>query len=93
MNIKYYVYVLLSKKDKKYYIGFSTNVYKRLVQHNSGKTISTSNRRPLEIIYYEAFISKTDALRREKYLKTTKGKKGLKLILRKTNQLKGYMNA
>jgi len=78
----HYVYVLQSLKDKKLYIGFSTDLKKRLKDHNSGGTKSTKSRRPFNLIFYEAFISEKDARRREKYFKTTKGKKTLKLMLR-----------
>ncbi|PJE67702.1 excinuclease ABC subunit C [Candidatus Shapirobacteria bacterium CG10_big_fil_rev_8_21_14_0_10_40_9] len=77
----FYVYVLQSLKDKKLYIGFTTDLRKRLKDHNAGGSKSTSPRRPLMLIFYEAYISEKDARRREKYLKTTKGKKGLKLML------------
>ena len=78
----YYVYVLLSEKDQNFYIGFSENVGQRLDEHNTGKNISTKLRRPFELIYYETHTSKSDALRREQYFKTTKGKATLKQILK-----------
>ena len=78
----YFVYVLQSLKDKNFYIGFTNNLYKRLQEHNRGDNISTSKRKPFKLIFYEAHHSKTDALRREKYLKTSKGKATLKQILR-----------
>ena len=59
----YYVYVLLSKKDKDFYVGFTDNVNRRLKDHNSGKVPSTQARRPFKLIYYEAHLSKKDALR------------------------------
>ncbi|MBI5872865.1 MAG: GIY-YIG nuclease family protein [Candidatus Omnitrophica bacterium] len=52
----YYVYVLLSLKDKKFYIGFSEDVKKRLADHNAGRNTSTKPRRPLKLIYYEAHL-------------------------------------
>lgn len=78
----YYVYILLSQKDDQFYIGFSTDVYNRANEHNSGKNISTAKRAPLDLVYFEAFLLKTDALRREKYFKTTKGKVTLRQMLR-----------
>jgi putative endonuclease len=84
----YYVYVLLSLKDNKFYIGFSEDIQKRLADHNAGRNTSTKPRRPLELIYYEAHSSKEDALRREAYFKTTKGKSTLKQMLRTTLELK-----
>ncbi|MFC1656510.1 GIY-YIG nuclease family protein [Patescibacteria group bacterium] len=78
----YYCYVLESKIDKNFYIGFTENLKQRLRDHNSGKNLSTQIRKPFNLIYYEAFLNKFDALRRERYFKTTKGKTSLKQILR-----------
>lgn len=78
----YFVYVLQSKKDKKFYIGFTRSIERRLKEHNAGKNTSTASRRPLELIYYEAHLSKIDALRRESYFKTAKGKTTLRMIMK-----------
>jgi len=83
----YYVYVLQSKKDGKFYVGCTADLRKRLVYHNKGSVESTRNRRPFELIYYEACISQKDALHREKYLKTAYGKRYIK------NRLKAYLDA
>lgn len=76
--LMFYIYILKSKADNKFYTGFSSNLRERIKEHNSGRVQSTKNRRPLELIYYEAYKEKTNALRREKFLKTTKGKQQLK---------------
>jgi putative endonuclease len=70
----YFVYVLKSQKDSKRYIGFTDNLERRLYEHNSGLVKSTKNRRPLELIYYEKFDSKTEAMKREKFFKTGYGR-------------------
>jgi len=70
----YYIYVLLSEKDGKKYTGYTKNLSLRFEAHNAGKVPSTKNRRPLKLIYFEGCLSKEDALRREKYLKTHYGK-------------------
>jgi len=75
---RYYVYTLLSLKDKKLYIGFSTNLKQRLQQHARGEVKSTMNRRPLQLIHYEYFINKEDAIAREVFLKSGFGRKILK---------------
>ena len=64
------------------YIGYSANLTNRLRDHNKGNVLSTKGRRPLQLIYTEFHSNKYDALRREKYFKTTIGKKGLKLMIR-----------
>ena len=73
---------LLLDKDRKLYIGFTKNLKKRLKQHKNGKVKSTRNRRPLRLIFYEAYLNKFDALRRERYFKTTKGKITLRQMLK-----------
>lgn len=78
----WYVYVLRSKKDNNFYIGSTNDVKRRLKEHQQGKNTSTAKRLPVELIYFESHRSKEDALRREKYFKTTKGKVTLRQILR-----------
>ncbi len=70
----YYTYVLKSLVDGKFYTGYSKNIKLRFEQHNKGLVDSTKNRRPFILIYFEASLSKEDALHREKYLKTYYGK-------------------
>jgi len=84
MNLKFYfVYVLYSLRDKKFYIGYTGRMPEcRFLEHVQGKNISTAKRRPLTLIYYEAHGDEEDALRREAYFKTTKGKVTLGQILR-----------
>ena len=84
--IMYYVYIFQSQKDKKLYIGFTSNLKKRIRKHQAGEVTSTKARRPLRLVFYEAFLAKQDALRRERYFKTQKGKTSLKQIIR--NSLK-----
>ena len=71
----YYVYVLRSEKDEKFYTGFTKNLDSRVDKHNNGEVSSTKYRRPLQLVYYEASLNQQDAIRREKYLKTTYGKR------------------
>ncbi|MFH1829427.1 MAG: GIY-YIG nuclease family protein [Pseudomonadota bacterium] len=78
----YYVYVLQSEKDKKMYIGLTNDLKKRLQYHVSGKVTSTKCRLPLKLIFYEAYVDKRDAARREKYFKTSKGKTTLRSMLK-----------
>ncbi|NQT91000.1 MAG: GIY-YIG nuclease family protein [Candidatus Omnitrophica bacterium] len=74
----YYVYVLLSLKDKMLYTGYSNDLNKRFLEHNQGLVESTKDRRPLELVYYECSLSKEDAIRRERCLKSGKGKRYIK---------------
>ena len=81
----YYIYVLRSKKDKNFYVGYTEDLKSRFEQHCKGKVSSTKDRRPFELIYSEACLAKHDAMHREKYLKTYYGKMFL------GNRLKSYL--
>ena len=65
----FYVYILKSKKDQMLYTGSTKDLKKRFELHNSGKVISTKNRRPFELIYYESYKDEKDARLREHGLK------------------------
>ena len=65
----FYVYILKSKKDNKCYIGSTNDLRNRVRFHNEGKVFSTQHRRPLNLIYYEAYLSEKDARKREQMLK------------------------
>jgi len=82
LQIMYYTYVLKSQKDQKLYIGYTTDLKSRYLQHQRGEVKSTKYRRPLDLIFYEAFKNRKDATRREKYFKTEKGKSSLKQMVR-----------
>ena len=74
----YYVYVLRSTKSGRLYTGFTSDLRKRLAEHQSSKSPYTKTRGPYELIYYEASTNANDAAAREKYLKTGTGKRYLK---------------
>ena len=81
----YYVYVLISLKDGNLYTGFARDLPSRISKHNYGEVGATKGRRPLKLIYYEMCLSKKDTLHRERYLKTSWGKKYIK------NRLRSYL--
>jgi len=70
-----YTYVLLSQRDKQFYTGCTDDLRKRVREHNQARVRSTAHRAPLRLIYYEACLDRDDALRRERFLKTGKGKR------------------
>jgi putative endonuclease len=81
----YYVYILRSKVDKNFYVGYTKDLRQRLELHMASKVPATRFRVPLDLIYYEACINKDDAVRRERYLKSTYGKRYIR------NRLKNYL--
>lgn len=81
----FYVYVLQSIVDGNFYVGFTKDLKNRFLLHNSGKIDSTKNRKPLKIVYCECCVNRDDATHREKYLKTSWGKRYIK------NRIKNYL--
>ncbi|HAO81585.1 MAG: Excinuclease ABC C subunit domain protein [Parcubacteria group bacterium GW2011_GWD2_43_10] len=79
--MKHYVYALLSKTNGSLYIGMTTNVHRRLQQHNIGKTRSTKKFTPYTIIYTEEWPDRISAREREKYLKSGIGREFIKTII------------
>jgi len=86
----HYVYILFSDLDKRIYIGFSNDLKSRMTAHNGGFVKATKGRRPLKLIYYEAFANELDARRREKYLKGGNGREILKIQLQEIFKDLGY---
>jgi putative endonuclease len=75
------VYVLRSLVDVKFYVGRTTDLERRLREHEDGRSPATAPRRPLELVFCEFYRNGADAARREAYLKTDKGKRTLRLML------------
>lgn len=75
----YYVYVLERVTDQVWYIGFSTDLRRRVSNHNKGKGGRTTRLRGEQwaLVYYEAYKDKRDALGREKFLKSGSGRRYL----------------
>jgi len=77
----FFVYILQCV-DKNFYTGYTSNLKQRLEEHKNGSVTSTKNRLPVKLIYYEASTNQKDALHREKYLKTSWGKRYIKTRLK-----------
>ena len=80
----YYVYILISLRDKNFYVGSSEGLVRRIKEHQKGKVKSTKNRLPVNLACYEAYNFKEEMLAREKYLKTSNGRKDLRKRLTKS---------
>lgn len=68
-------------KNDSFYIGYTTDLKKRVRQHNNGENLATKSHRPYKLIFCEAFLNKQDAKRREEYLKSGWGWRSIKKIL------------
>jgi putative endonuclease len=80
-----YVYVLESYVDKSWYIGQTSDIDRRLIEHNNGNSVYTNKKKPWKLMYLEGYCNITDAKKRETYLKSGAGRIRLKQQL--TNYL------
>ena len=80
----FYVYVLYSLKDFRLYIGYTSNLRRRFREHENGLVKSTKKRRLFQLLYYEAYICKINAERRERFYKSGRGREVIKKILRES---------
>ena len=77
----YYTYVVKSIRHDFYYKGHCENLDERLKQHNAGMTESIRPYIPFEIAYFEEFVTREDAIKREKYFKSSAGRRFLKKVI------------
>ena len=80
----YWVYILQSLKDESFYIGYTRNIKARVKEHNEGFTRYTKHKRPWKLVYQEEFDSKTEAIKREFFLKKQKNREFYKKIINKS---------
>ncbi len=78
----FFVYVLKSQKNGRLYTGSTDNVERRLMEHNSGQSHATRHVRPFDLLHVESFQTRSQAVQRERVLKTGKGRDELEKILR-----------
>ena len=83
MDKYWYVYVLRSLTDHRFYVGLTNDLPARLKTHNSGLVASTKKRTPFELVYWEGCLNASDAAQREKYLKSAWGKRYIKGRIRR----------
>jgi putative endonuclease len=77
----YFVYVIRNQSSGRSYTGHTADLTQRLGQHNHGITKSTKNRGPWQLLHQEEFATRSEAMKREKFLKTGKGREELRRIL------------
>jgi putative endonuclease len=78
----FYVYVLLSQRSSRYYVGSTNDVSRRVAEHNAGKTTSTRSYRPWRLVYTEAFETLAEARQRERQIKSWKSPHYMEKTLR-----------
>ncbi|MEM7548399.1 MAG: GIY-YIG nuclease family protein [Bacteroidota bacterium] len=77
----FYTYILISESNQRYYVGHTHNLKERLKYHNDGRVRSTKNKGPWKIVYFEKYISKLEANRRELEIKKKKSRKYIEKLI------------
>jgi len=77
----YFVYIIYSKKRDSFYVGYTANINSRITKHNTGATISTKSGIPWELVYSEQYVTKTEAIKREKAIKKKKSRKYIEYLI------------
>jgi putative endonuclease len=77
----FFVYVLQSQKDKKFYIGQTRYLSDRLEKHSAGRVPATKRRIPMSLVYSEELQSRSEAVQRERFLKSLNYNKAFKVII------------
>lgn len=78
----FYIYLIESTSGGHLYIGYTSDLKKRVKEHNRGLNFSIKPYKPWNLIYYEACVEESDARRREQYLKTSQGRRLMKRRLK-----------
>ena len=79
----YYVYILKSLKNNSFYIGYTSDLKKRVKKHNEGVNLATKPFIPYKLIFYEGFLNRIDAKNREEYFKSGYGRISINKLLKK----------
>lgn len=74
----FFVYVLKSSNNWRFYVGMTSNIERRIIEHNKGFTKSTKGYRPWDLFFLEEYDTRLEARKREKYLKSGIGKEFIK---------------
>ncbi|MCK4781928.1 GIY-YIG nuclease family protein [Candidatus Parcubacteria bacterium] len=77
----YYVYIIKSLTNNKYYIGYTKNIKERLERHNEGRSRFTKNKGEWILVYQERYNSRGEAIKREKYIKSQKSRKFIESLI------------
>ncbi|MFA4838803.1 MAG: GIY-YIG nuclease family protein [Candidatus Neomarinimicrobiota bacterium] len=79
--MNYILYIIKSEVDGSFYIGYSSDIEKRLAQHNSGMSFYTSRKSPWKLVHVEEYKTKREAIYRERYLKSLKSHQKIKELV------------
>jgi len=84
--MSYYVYIIRSHKDGRYYVGSTQDIEARLARHNQGRSTYTKRRGPWKVVYHEEYTRRADAVKREKAIKNRKRRDYIESLIRASRQ-------
>jgi putative endonuclease len=85
--MSYFVYILRSQKDGRYYVGSTQDLPERLQRHNEGRSKYTKAKRPWDLIYFEEYPDRSSAVRREDEIKSRKSRDFIETLVRTSRQI------
>ncbi len=85
--MSYFVYIIQSEKDGSYYIGSTQDITERLERHNQGRSKYTKLKRPWNLMYYEEYPNRSDAVKRENQIKRRKDKEYIESLVKRSRHL------
>ena len=83
--MKFIVYIIQSENDGSFYIGFTSDIEQRLSYHNSGKSRYTSRKMPWHLVYTETYSTRSEAMRRERFLKKQRNREFYERLINEKN--------
>lgn len=78
----YFIYIIRSSRDNKYYVGSTNNVVRRVEEHNKGLSKYTKNNKPWVLMYEEGYKTLSEARKREKQIKSWKKREAIERLFR-----------
>ena len=84
--MSYFLYIIQSDKDGTYYVGSTQDIKDRLARHNQGRSNYTRNRGPWEVVYFEEYSRRVDAVKREKAIKNRKRRDYIESLVKASRQ-------
>ncbi len=80
-NFKFYVYILQSLKDSSFYVGQCNDLDRRMSKHFEGMSKYTASKRPLRLVYFEMYSSRSESIKREIQIKKMKSKRYIEQLI------------
>ena len=85
----FYAYILRSLKNGSFYIGSTSDLAKRIARHNRGGSVYTKKIKPLELVWSGRYNTRSEAIRKEREIKSWKRKEAIEKLVEQFHGLRG----